>query len=234
MSDCQNSVLNQCIIRRLGRQKYEPIWDAMRSFTATRSGEDKDEFWFVEHEPVFTQGQAGKQEHILNPADIPVVQVDRGGQVTYHGPGQQVVYCMIDLKRRKWGVRQLVSQLEKTIIDLLQKYAINASAQATAPGVYVNQEKICSLGLRIKNGRSFHGLALNVNMDKGPFTRINPCGYEGLAITQVSDLGGPKDLKRIEKDLKESILKNLDYPNGAIEQKFEINEYNEKQTANSD
>lgn len=206
-----NSTDQQFIFRQLGRQEYQPVWSAMQAFTLNRNEESLDEIWFVEHNSVFTQGQAGKAEHILAPGNIPVVQVDRGGQVTYHGPGQQVIYFLIDLKRKKIGVRQLVSAIEETIVDFLSSYQISSTPKADAPGVYVEDKKICSLGLKIKRGCSFHGLALNVNMDKEPFTRINPCGYAGLEITQLSDLGGPDNLLEIEGALRHAILKNLFY-----------------------
>jgi len=210
------STSNNCIFRQLGRQDYQPVWKAMQSFTQERGQDNLDEIWFVEHEPVFTQGQAGKVEHLLNPGNIPVIQVDRGGQVTYHGPGQQVVYFLVDLKRKKIGVRQLVSAIENSVVDLLAKYQIDSSAKADAPGVYVGDKKICSLGLKISRSCSFHGLALNIKMDKEPFLRINPCGYAGLEITQVSDCGGPEKLEAIAEELKTTILKNLKYD------KFEI------------
>lgn len=208
-----NLTNQQCIFRQLGRQDYQPVWNAMQAFTLNRDEDSLDEIWFVEHSPVFTQGQAGKAEHILAPGNIPVVQVDRGGQVTYHGPGQQVVYFLIDLKRKKIGVRQLVSAIENTIVELLSGYNILSAPKADAPGVYVEDKKICSLGLKIKRSCSFHGLALNVNMDKEPFTRINPCGYAGLEITQLSELGGPDNLLAIEENLKQVILTNLNYVN---------------------
>lgn len=179
-------------IRHLGQQDYESVWHAMQHYTDNRNSDSPDELWIVEHPPVFTQGQAGKSEHILNPGDIPVIQVDRGGQVTYHGPGQLVVYPLLDIKRSKVGVRQLVTYIEQSIIDMLAKYAINAYAKADAPGVYVDERKVASLGLRIRKGCSFHGLALNVDMDLAPFRRINPCGYAGLEMVQCKELGGPQ------------------------------------------
>lgn len=206
-----NLVASQCIVKSLGLQEYEPVWRAMQEFTKKRTSETKDEIWFVEHSPVFTQGQAGKQEHLLMPGNIPVVQVDRGGQVTYHGPGQQVVYFLIDLKRKKIGVRQLVTIIENIIIELLANYGIKAANKNDAPGVYVSEQKVCSLGLKIKRGCSFHGLALNVNMNKEPFSRINPCGYQGLQITQLADLNGPSDLSVVELSLKNIILTHLKY-----------------------
>lgn len=157
----------------------------MHAYTDQRDEHSRDEIWLVEHPPVFTQGQAGKAEHLLMPGDIPVVQSDRGGQVTYHGPGQQVMYVLIDVKRRKLGVRQLVTILEETVIATLADFGVSARARADAPGVYVGDEKICSLGLRIRKGCSFHGLALNVAMDLTPFLRINPCGYAGMSMTQL-------------------------------------------------
>ncbi len=174
------------LIRHLGQQPYRPVSQAMHDFTDTRNEHSADEIWLVEHDPVFTQGQAGKAEHVLTPGDIPVIQSDRGGQVTYHGPGQQVVYLLLNLRRRQLGVRELVTLLENTVIDTLAELGIEAHARADAPGVYVGESKICSLGLRIRKGCSFHGLALNINMDLTPFLRINPCGYAGMAMTQVS------------------------------------------------
>jgi lipoyl(octanoyl) transferase len=202
---------SHCIVKSLGLQDYQPVWSAMQQFTMERDHSTFDEIWLVEHPPVFTQGQAGKSEHLLLPGDIPVVQVDRGGQVTYHGPGQQVVYFLIDLKRKRMGVRQLVSSIEEIIIELLASYQIDAHARADAPGVYVNDKKICSLGLKIKRGCSFHGLALNVDMDTEPFTRINPCGYQGLEIVQVSDYCQPVAIEQLRSRLIEVILTKLNY-----------------------
>ncbi|WP_455811730.1 lipoyl(octanoyl) transferase LipB [Pseudomonas graminis] len=176
------------IIRQLGMQPWAPVSLAMHQFTDQRNDDTPDEIWLVEHPPVFTQGQAGKSEHLLMPGDIPVMQSDRGGQVTYHGPGQQVMYVMVNLKRRKTGVRQLVTALEQTVVDTLAHFSVTASARPDAPGVYVDGKKICSLGLRIRNGCSFHGLALNIDMDLTPFLRINPCGYAGMEMTQLAAL----------------------------------------------
>lgn len=176
------------LIRQLGLQPWAPVSQAMHAFTDRRDLHTPDEIWLVEHPPVFTQGQAGKTEHLLMPGDIPVMQSDRGGQVTYHGPGQQVMYVMVNIKRRKIGVRQLVTAIEETVINTLAALGIVAAARPDAPGVYVGDKKICSLGLRIRNGCSFHGLALNVDMDLTPFLRINPCGYAGMEMTQVSAL----------------------------------------------
>lgn len=174
------------LIRHLGLQPYEPVSLAMHDFTDTRDDTTPDEIWLVEHYPVFTQGQAGKAEHVLMPGDIPVIQSDRGGQVTYHGPGQQVMYVLLNLKRRKLGVRELVTLLEQTVVYTLAESNIEAYPRADAPGVYVGGKKICSLGLRIRKGCSFHGLALNIAMDLAPFQRINPCGYAGMEMAQMS------------------------------------------------
>lgn len=183
--------MNRLIIRHLGRQDYEPTWRAMQDFTATRVETTPDELWVLEHPPVFTLGQAGKREHLLQPTDIPVVAIDRGGQITYHGPGQVVIYVLVDLKRRGYGVKDLVHRMEQAVIDLLVSSGIQAERRAGAPGVYVAGAKIAALGLRIKQGRSYHGLALNVDMDLSPFSRINPCGYPGMAVTQTRNLGMP-------------------------------------------
>lgn len=174
------------LIRHLGLQPYEPVSLAMHEFTDTRDDATPDEIWLVEHHPVFTQGQAGKAEHVLMPGDIPVIQSDRGGQVTYHGPGQQVMYVLLNLKRRKLGVRELVTLMEQTVVNTLAESDIEAYPRADAPGVYVSGKKICSLGLRIRKGCSFHGLALNIAMDLAPFQRINPCGYAGMEMAQMS------------------------------------------------
>ena len=199
------------IIRHLGLRPYAETFDAMRTFTQTRTAETPDEIWFLEHPPVFTQGQAGKPEHLLLPGDIPVVQSDRGGQVTYHGPGQSVVYFLIDLQRAGYGIRSLVTRLEDAIIATLAGYGIEAAARRDAPGVYVNGDKIASLGLRVRNARTYHGIAVNVKMDLEPFQRINPCGYQGLRMTQVATLGGPSDLQRVNADLERALLHGLGY-----------------------
>lgn len=208
----QQNLSEHIVVRQLGRQPYEPVWQAMSKFTDERNDHTADEFWLVEHEPVFTQGQAGKEEHILAAGDIPVVQVDRGGQVTYHGPGQQVVYFLINLRRKSLGVRDLVSSIEDAIVDMLDEMGIEAHARPDAPGVYVaSGAKICSLGLRIRKGCSFHGLALNVNLDLEPFLRINPCGYAGMEVTRISDLGGPDSLSEVEPLLIKHLMSNLGY-----------------------
>ena len=185
-------------IRRLGRQPYEATWNAMKAFTDQRDSSTIDELWLLEHDPVFTLGQAGKMEHVLMPGDIPVVPVDRGGQVTYHGPGQIVGYPLIDLRRAGLGVRELVCKIEQALIDTMEHWNIIAERVEGAPGVYVGGAKVGALGLRVRRGCSFHGLAFNVNMDLEPFHRINPCGYKGLAVTQVLDLGGPSQLADVE------------------------------------
>ncbi|RUO77216.1 lipoyl(octanoyl) transferase LipB [Idiomarina seosinensis] len=204
---------DQLIIRHLGRQEYEPVWHAMQDFTDRRTADSVDELWIVEHQPVFTQGQAGKQEHLLAPGDIPVVPVDRGGQVTYHGPGQLVIYFLLDIRRLSMGVRQLVNSIENTVVDMLADYRVQANARRDAPGVYVNGDKVCSLGLRIRRGCSFHGLALNVNMDMEPFSRINPCGLTGIKMVQTCDLGGPNDLAEASEVVVNHFVKNIGYQN---------------------
>jgi len=175
----------------LGRCNYAPVFEKMKRFNDVRTADTEDELWVVEHNPIFTQGLAGKPEHLLIHDDIPVVQIDRGGQITYHGPGQLVVYTMIDFKRRKTSVRNIVSALENSIIDTLSDYDITANADPQRPGVYVQGKKIASLGLRIKNGSVYHGLALNIDMDLSPFTHINPCGYAGLEMTQIAEYVRP-------------------------------------------
>lgn len=177
------------LLRRLGRRAYAPVFDAMRAFTEARDATTLDELWQVEHAPVFTQGLAGKAEHLLAPGDIPVIRADRGGQVTYHGPGQVVIYCLLDVRRLGLSVRGLVTALEQAVMELLATHGVAAQARPEAPGVYVNGAKVASLGLRVRQGRSYHGLSLNVDMDLEPFTRINPCGYPGLRVTQLRDLG---------------------------------------------
>ncbi|HBP50488.1 lipoyl(octanoyl) transferase LipB [Pseudomonas sp. FSL R10-0056] len=200
-------------IRELGQLDYERTWLAMQRFTDERKlvPDTQDEVWLVQHPPVFTQGQAGKAEHLLLPGDIPVVKSDRGGQVTYHGPGQLVAYLMLDVRRLGYGVRELVTRMEQCLIDLLASYGVSAAAKADAPGVYVDGAKIASLGLRIRNGCSFHGLALNVDMDLEPFRRINPCGYAGLAMTQLRDHAGPIEFAEVGARLRSQLVKHLDY-----------------------
>lgn len=185
-------------IRRLGRQPYEPVWRSMSAFTDNRTAATVDELWVLEHDSVFTLGQAGKMEHVLAPGEIPVVSVDRGGQVTYHGPGQIVMYPLFDLRRVGVSVRELVNKIEEAIIDTMAHWNIEAVRREGAPGVYVADAKVAALGLRVRRGCSFHGLAFNVNMNLEPFHRINPCGYKDLAVTQVLDLGGPSRLVDVE------------------------------------
>ena len=196
----------------LGQQPYESTWAAMTEFTNQRTPDTVDQLWLVEHPPVFTQGQAGKAEHLLMPGDIPVVQTDRGGQVTYHGPGQLVAYPLLDLRRLKMGVRDLVTAIEQTIVATLASYGIDAYPKPDAPGVYVNGNKIASLGLRVRRGCSFHGLALNVAMDLSPFMRINPCGYEGLAMAQMRDLlPNPVKMEDVQARLVAQFARQLGY-----------------------
>ncbi|MGY0797481.1 lipoyl(octanoyl) transferase LipB [Lysobacter sp. A286] len=184
-----------------GRQPYEPVWRAMQAFTDARDGDTDDELWLVEHEPVFTLGQAGKSEHVLAAGDIPVIHVDRGGQVTYHGPGQLVLYPLLDLRRLKIGVREYVCRIEQSVIDTLADWNITAVRRAGAPGVYVAGAKIAALGIRVRRGCTFHGLALNVDMDLSPFQRINPCGYAGLQVASMVDFGGPSGLEAVKPAL---------------------------------
>ncbi len=189
-------------IRNLGRVEYHDSLEAMRKFTDERDADTADEIWFLEHPPVFTLGLNADDSHVLNPGDIPVVQVDRGGQVTYHGPGQLVVYVLIDMRRALLGVRDLVTSLERAVIDTLAGYNIAATGRRDAPGVYVEDAKVASLGLRIRKGSSYHGLAVNVAMDLEPFSRINPCGYAGLPVTQIAELGGPQELWAVAEKLQ--------------------------------
>ena len=205
-----NSILN-LHIRHLGRRDYEPVWREMQRFTANRDETTDDELWLVEHPPVFTLGLNGKTHHLLNPGDIPVINVDRGGQVTYHGPGQIVLYCLLDLERLGIGVQQLVQKLEQAIINLLASYGISSTARRDAPGVYVEGAKIAALGLRIKRGKSYHGLALNVDMDLEPFSRINPCGYEDMAVTQLADLKPETDSSPLSEQLITELKQILGY-----------------------
>lgn len=216
------SDVNQLLVRKLGLVDYAETWQAMQHFTDTRDEHAQDELWLLEHQPVFTQGQAGKAEHLLMPGDIPVVQVDRGGQVTYHGPGQLVAYPLINLRRRKLGVRDLVTAIENTIIGSVAPYGIQAYAKPDAPGVYVDGfdlqsferrgDKIASLGLRVRRGCSFHGLALNVDMDLAPFQRINPCGYQGLEMTQISQWSSPSpSVDTVATELTQQLVNQLGY-----------------------
>ena len=198
-------------IRRLGRQPYAATWQAMSTFTDNRTAGTPDEFWLLQHDPVFTLGQAGKMEHVLAPGDIPVIPVDRGGQVTYHGPGQIVGYPLIDLPRAGVGVRELVRRIEQALIDTLAHWNVIAARREGTPGVYVADAKVAALGLRVRRGCSFHGLAFNVAMDLEPFHRINPCGYKGLAVTQLLDLGGPSQLAAVEDVLVQEFCRQFGF-----------------------
>ncbi len=198
-------------IKFLGRQDYLPVWEKMHQFTDERDENTADQVWIVEHNPVFTQGQAGKEEHVLNAGDIPIVQSDRGGQVTYHGPGQMVVYFLLNLRRKGIGVRELVTHIENLVIQTLADLGIQSAARPDAPGVYVEGKKICSLGLRIRKGCSFHGLALNIDMDLSPFLRINPCGYAGMEMVQVSDFTTQEQRANLEQVLVTHLTKLLGY-----------------------
>ncbi|MGV6825495.1 MAG: lipoyl(octanoyl) transferase LipB [bacterium] len=197
-------------VRSLGIQDYQTTFDAMREFTARRNSQTESEIWLLEHHPVFTQGQAGKPEHVINPGDIPLVQSDRGGQVTYHGPGQLIAYLLLDLKKAGLGVRGLVTAMENAVIALLDDFDIGAEARGDAPGVYVDNRKVASLGLRIRKGFSYHGLALNVDMDLEPFSRINPCGYAGLEVTQLKTLGVPLTLEQTGERITNKLCAELD------------------------
>ncbi|MBN2690056.1 MAG: lipoyl(octanoyl) transferase LipB [Gammaproteobacteria bacterium] len=199
-------------IKKLPISNYQVIWQQMRDFTLNRTPETPDEIWSLQHHPVFTQGQAGKKEHILNPGDIPIVQTDRGGQVTYHGPGQLIIYPLIDIRRRKIGVKQFVNLLEQGVINTLKEYKIEAYAREDAPGVYVDQAKICSIGLKITRGATYHGIALNIDMDLEPFSRINPCGFKNLKLTQVKSCAPNLSLTEIEdKTINNTMQLLLEY-----------------------
>lgn len=204
---------NTLYYKELGLVDYLPTWQAMQNLTENRDETTPDQIWLLEHYPVFTQGQNGKPEHILAPGDIPVVQVDRGGQITYHGPGQIVAYLLIDLRRRKLGIRTLVTAIEQSVIDVLAEYGIKAAARPDAPGVYVGNSKIASLGLRVKRGCSYHGLAFNVDMDLEPFSRINPCGLTNIKMTQVKDLTDSGDIEQIKTRLLRYFSQHLGYDN---------------------
>jgi lipoyl(octanoyl) transferase len=197
------------LVRDLGLRPLPEVWHDMQAFTAERGEHTRDEIWFVEHPPVYTLGMRADRGHLLAPGDVPVVQIDRGGQVTYHGPGQLVVYVMLDLERLGFTPRALVQALENAVIDTVAAYGIEASARRSAPGVYVGGAKLAAVGLRVKRRSSYHGLALNVAMDLAPFRGINPCGYEGLAVTQVADLCGIDSLARVRADLEPKLLARL-------------------------
>jgi lipoyl(octanoyl) transferase len=196
-------------IHALGLVEYRPTWDAMKRFTAERGSETRDEIWLVQHPPTYTQGLAGKPEHLLNPTAIPVVKIDRGGQITYHGPGQIVAYLLLDMRRWKIGVRELVTLMEQAVIDLLGEYGVAAQSRADAPGVYVGEAKIAALGLKIRNGYCYHGLSFNVDMDLSPFAHINPCGYAGLRVTQACELGVTVPINELQAELAQNLIHGL-------------------------
>ncbi len=198
-------------VKQLGLRPYVDTWKLMREFTDHRNHRTPDQLWLLEHPPVFTLGQAGRPEHLLRPGEIPVVKTDRGGQVTYHGPGQLVAYLLLDLRRAGLGVRGLVTLLEQAVIDLLADNGISATARPDAPGVYVKEAKIASVGLRVRRGCSFHGLSLNLDMDLSPFERINPCGYPGLSVTQLSALVAAVDFHKVQQDLARHMARGLGY-----------------------
>ncbi|WP_413463943.1 lipoyl(octanoyl) transferase LipB [Dechloromonas denitrificans] len=202
------------LVKRLGRVDYAPTFQAMQDFTASRQPDTADELWIVEHPPVYTLGQAGKPEHILRDIGIPIVKIDRGGQVTYHGPGQVVIYLLLDLPRLKIKVRELVTAIEQAVIDLLAAHGVSAERRAGAPGVYVGEAKVAALGLRIRNGCSYHGVSLNVDMDLSPFTAINPCGYAGLEVVQTKDLNIPLTVREAGEQLSQHLLQQLDKQHG--------------------
>jgi lipoyl(octanoyl) transferase len=197
------------VVRTLGMQDYEPLWRGMQQFTETRSPQSPDEIWFTEHPSVFTLGLNASRDHVLTPGDIPVIQVDRGGQVTYHGPGQLMIYPMLDLKRANLGVRDLVTALEQTVVDLVAEHGIEAASRKDAPGVYVEGRKIASVGLRVKRGASYHGMALNIDVDLEPFSRINPCGFSDLEVTDLRALGIGDNPAEIQARVQSRLLKHL-------------------------
>ncbi|MGD8587836.1 MAG: lipoyl(octanoyl) transferase LipB [Chromatiales bacterium] len=199
------------VIKELGLQPYEAVWQRMLEYTDRRDATSTDQLWLLQHPPVFTLGQAGKAEHLLDPGDIPVIYSDRGGQVTYHGPGQLIAYLLLDLRRAGIGIRALVTRLEQTTISLLADYGISAQARPDAPGVYVAERKIASIGLRVRRGCTLHGLSLNTDMDLLPFTRINPCGYPGLSVTQLADLDISVDLPTVGREFSHHLAKGLGY-----------------------
>lgn len=209
MSRAASQTAGEVAIRDLGLQDYEPIWRDMQRFTNERDSATADEIWFTEHNPVFTLGVNAAREHLLAPGDIPVVQIDRGGQVTYHGPGQLMIYPLIDIRRAKLGVRGLVTALEQSVVDLVAGYGVEAASRPDAPGVYVNGVKLASVGLRIRRGASFHGMALNVDVDLEPFSRINPCGMENLAVTDLKRLGVEHNLSPVRDQLLPHLLRHL-------------------------
>jgi lipoyl(octanoyl) transferase len=208
--------MSDITVRSLGRQDYKPVWHAMQQFTNTRDAATADEIWFTEHNPVFTLGVNANREHLLAPGDIPVVQVDRGGQVTYHGPGQLMLYALIDLRRAGIGIRPLVTALEQSAVELAALYEIEAASRGDAPGVYVDGVKLASVGLRIRRGASFHGMALNVDVDLEPFSRINPCGFTNLEVTNLTRLGAGCGLERAQQLLLPKFLKHLHFEDANV------------------
>ncbi len=203
-------------VRSLGRQDYEPVWHAMQQFTNARGADTRDEIWFTEHNPVFTLGVNASREHLLAPGNIPVVQVDRGGQVTYHGPGQLMIYALIDLRRAGIGIRPLVTALEQSVVELAADYGIDAASRSDAPGVYVDGVKLASVGLRIRRGASFHGMALNVDVDLEPFNRINPCGFTNLEVTDLTRLGAACGLERVQQQLLPIFLQHMHFSDAEV------------------
>ena len=201
--------MSELFVRDLGLQDYEPVWRAMQRFTDTRTEATPDEVWFTEHRPVFTLGLNAAREHLLTPGDIPVIQIDRGGQVTYHGPGQLMIYPLLDLRRAGLGVRDLVTALEQSVVDLAADHDIKAASRCDAPGVYVTGVKLASVGLRIRRGASFHGMALNVDVDLEPFSRINPCGFENLEVTDLARLGADRDISSVRGRLLPHLMRHL-------------------------
>jgi lipoyl(octanoyl) transferase len=215
LENTTDPALSNLVVRQLGTVDYQAVWRAMQAFTDNRDSQSPDELWMVEHPPVFTLGQAGKPEHVLAPGDIPVLQVDRGGQVTYHGPGQIVAYPLLDIRRMGMSVRALVTNIEQAVINLLEHYGIAAARAPGAPGVYVDGVKIAALGLRVRKGCSFHGLAFNVEMDLEPYQRINPCGFAGLKVTQLSALATVA-LPEVRQRLVRSLADALGYPDRVV------------------
>ncbi len=197
------------VLHSLGMVDYQSTWDAMKRFTVERTAETRDEIWLLQHPPTYTQGLAGLPEHLLNPTNIPVVKIDRGGQITYHGPGQIVAYLLLDMRRWKIGVRELVNLMEQSVIDLLAEFGVAAKNRVDAPGVYVDGAKIAALGLKIKNGRCYHGLSFNVDMDLTPFNNINPCGYQGLRVTQAVALGITVGINELQAHLAQNLVHGL-------------------------
>ena len=205
----RNAETDVIVVRSLGLQEYEPLWRGMQKFTNTRSPSTPDEIWFTEHPPVFTLGLNASREHLLAPGEIPVIQIDRGGQVTYHGPGQLMIYPLIDLKRARLGVRGLVTALEQTVVDLSADFGVEACSRSDAPGVYVQDRKIASVGLRVRRGASYHGMALNIDVDLEPFSRINPCGFSDLEVTDLNTIGVMQGRDEIQARVQDHLLRHL-------------------------